>query len=142
MPILNSAAKFVAKPFLGTLSPRAHAIADYINVGVFLMGAASFWGRNKRAAIGALVAGGTALVVDLLTDYPGGVKKAISFHVHRNIDFGIAAMTAAMPEFLAFGQQHEKKFFMAEGVVISALTELTNFPEGSRTAERKHTRAA
>jgi hypothetical protein len=138
MPILNTAAQLAAKPFPRMISPKTHAIIDYITAGSFLTTAAWFWGRNKRAAIAALIAGGAELAVSLLTNYPGGVKKVINFRMHRDIDFGIAAMTATLPEFLAFKDEEERKFFMAEGAMIAAVTELTRFPEKAMIAERKY----
>src|SRR5437762_11986163 len=94
MPILNSAVQIAAKPFPRAISPRAHAIIDYITVGSFLMTAAWFWGRSKRAAIDALISCGAALAISLLTYYPRGVKKAIRLHTHRDIDFRLGAITA------------------------------------------------
>ena len=141
MPLLNSVAKVASKPFSNSIHPRAHAVIDYVNVCAFMIGAASFWRRNRRAAIGALVAGGTAMLVNLLTDYPGGAKKIIKFHVHRNIDFGLAAMTATLPQFLGFDDEREKKFFIVEGMLISAVTELSHFPPRTGRPE-KHRRAA
>src|SRR5438067_1132928 len=61
MPILNSLAKVVAKPIPRTVSPKAHAIVDYITVGSFLMSAGFFWQRSKRAALAALICGGAEL---------------------------------------------------------------------------------
>jgi hypothetical protein len=142
MPILNTAAKIAAKPFPRAISPKAHAIIDYMNVGAFFMTAAWFWGRSKRAAIGALISGAGALTVNLLTNYPGGMKKVINFRTHRDIDFGLAAMTATMPEFLAFKDDDERKFFLAQGVLISAVSELTQCPGKTRRAERKYAPAA
>jgi hypothetical protein len=82
--------------------------------------------------------------VSLLTDYPGGVRKWISFRRHREIDLGLAAMTATMPEFLAFKDDAERKFFLAQGALITAATELTQFPEKARRGEKriKRTKAA
>ncbi|HZR66135.1 MAG TPA: hypothetical protein VFA85_13355 [Terriglobales bacterium] len=137
MPLLNSVTKIALKPFPNTIDPRAHAVIDYINVGAFLVGALAFWRRNRRAAIGSLVAGGTALLVNLLTDYPGGAKKIIKFHLHRNIDFGLATMTATLPEFLAFDGEGEKMFFVAEGILISAITELSRFPQEIGRPEKR-----
>ena len=137
MPILNTAAQLAAKPFPRAISPRAHAIIDYVTAGSFLATAALFWGRNKRAAIAALIAAGAELAVSLLTSYPGGVKKVINFRTHRDIDLGLAAMTASLPEFLAFKNEQERKFFLAEGAMIAAVTELTRFPEKPVRAERK-----
>lgn len=128
MPILNSVAQAAAKPFLRVISPRSHAIADYINAGIFLMTAGLFWRRNKRASVAAMVGGGAALALNLLTDYPGGEKKVISFRTHREIDFGLAAMVSTLPEFFAFKDDAERKFFLAEGAFISALAELTQCP--------------
>jgi hypothetical protein len=120
------------------ISPKAHAILDYMTAGSLLVTAAWFWSRSKRAAVGALVSGAAELAVSLLTNYPGGVKKVINFRTHREIDFGLAAMTATMPEFLAFKDEDEKKFFLAEGAMITAVSELTRFPEKALRAEKKY----
>ena len=138
MPILNSAIQIAAKPFPKAISPKAHAIIDYITVGSFLMTAAWFWSRSKRAAVAALISGGAELAVSLLTNYPGGVKKVINFRTHRDIDFGLGAMTATMPEFLAFKDEAERKFFLAEGAIITAVSQLTRFPDKAVRAEKKY----
>jgi hypothetical protein len=137
MPILNKAAQFAVKPFARTLSPKTHAIFDYVNVAILLIGAATFWRRNKLAAIGALATAGAALAVDLLTDYPGGVTRAIKFHRHRDLDFGLAALAAGMPKVLAFDGDRERKLFITEGVLISAVNELTQFPRPSRRTDSR-----
>jgi hypothetical protein len=137
MPLLNTVAKLAAKPFPNAISPRAHAIIDYITVGGFFMSAAWFWGQNKRAAIAALISGGAELAVSLLTDYPGGVMRIINLRTHRDIDFGLGAMTATMPEFLAFKDDDERKFFLAQGALITAISQLTQVPRKSRHAEHK-----
>jgi hypothetical protein len=64
-----------------------------------------------------------------LTDYPGGVKKVISFRTHSEIDLGLAAMMASMPEFLAFNNDHGSKLFLAQGALITAVNELTKLPD-------------
>ena len=136
MPILNTATKVLVKPVPKFLSPKAHAVIDYMTAGSFLMSAAWLWPRNKRAALAALICGGAELALALLTNYPGGVKKAISFHTHGEIDLGLAAMVATMPEFLAFKDDNEKKLFLAQGAIITAVRELTEFPEKPSFAER------
>lgn len=144
MPMLNSVAKIALKPVPRTLSPKGHSIVDLVTAGSFFASAAWFWQRNKRASIAALICGTTELAVSLLTDYPGGVKKVIPFRARRDIDLGLAAMTATMPEFMAFEQEPERKFFVTQGVLMTAVTELTRFPEGTQGAEkwRKHRKAA
>src|SRR5947209_20375062 len=103
MPIFNSLAKVAVKPLPRILSPKAHAIVDYIVAGAFILSAGAFWRRSKRAAIASLLCAGTELAVSLLTDYPGGIHKVLSFQTHGEIDLGLAAMTATMPDSLAFG---------------------------------------
>ena len=136
MPILNSVAKAVSKPLPRIISPKAHAVADYMTVGSFFMAGAMFWSRSKRAALSALFCGGAELAVSLLTDYPGGVKRVISFPMHGKIDMGFAAMAATMPEFMAFEDEPETTFFRAQGVSITAVTSLTQFKGRSKDSGR------
>jgi len=144
MPMLNSLVKVVAKPLPRIVSPEARAVVDYIVVGSFLAAAGWFWQRNKRAALAAIICGGADLAVSLLTDYPGGARKLISFRARREIDLGLAAMTATMPEYLAFKDEAEKNFFLAQGAMFIAMSELTRFPDRPQPSEKgaKHTRAA
>ncbi len=129
MPALNSLVKIVAKPLPRVITPSAHAILDYVIAGSFFATAAWFWGRNKRAAIASLLCGSTRLAVSLITEYPGGARKPIRFHARREIDLGLAAMTAAMPGFFAFQSEPQKNFFVAQGLLTTAANELTQFPE-------------
>jgi hypothetical protein len=139
MPILNSAVQLATKPFPRAISPKTHAIIDYATAASFFVTAGFFWRRRKRAAIASLIAGGAGLAVNLLTNYPGGVKKVINFETHREIDLGLAAMTATLPEFLAFKNTGERKFFLVEGAMITAVSQLSRFPEKSRRrAERRY----
>lgn len=144
MPMLNSAAKLLLKPVPRFISARAHAVVDYVTIGSFLASAAWLWSRNKRAALAALVCGGAELAVVMLTSYPGGSRKVVSFHRHGQIDVGLAAMTATMPEFFAFQNEPSRKFFIAQGALIAAVHELTEFPAEPSFMERvtERTRAA
>jgi hypothetical protein len=142
MAIFNTVARIATKPLPRAITPKAHAVIDYLTVGAFLVSAAWFWRRSKRASVAALVCGGAELAVSLLTDYPGGVKKIISLRTHRDIDFGLAAMTASMPEFLAFEDDSEKKFFMAQGTLITAVSQLTQVTDRPGRPEKRRLRVA
>jgi hypothetical protein len=109
------------------LSHKQHAIADCVFAGTFLLTGALQWRRNKRVAIGALACGGAQVANMLLTNYPGERGKALSFPLHGRVDFGIAAMSAVMPEFMSFTDDPKKKFFLRQSVLITAITNLTNF---------------
>lgn len=125
MPMINTVAGAVARRMPKAISPKGHAIADYITVAGFVLGAAMFWRRNKHAALSALICGGAELAVSLLTDYPGGVTGAINFPTHLKLDLGLAAMSAGMPEFMGFEDDRQKWFFYMQSAAITTVTELT-----------------
>lgn len=141
MPTINSVARVVAKPLPRVISPRAQAILDYLLVGSFLGTASWFWRHNKRAALAALLCGSAKLAVTLLTDNPGGVRKVIAPHARREIDLGLGAMVATMPEFFAFKDEPQKKFFLVQGALITLGSELTRYPQRS-SGRKERTRAA
>lgn len=127
MPLLAKSIQFVGKALPKVLSPKAHAIADYSTAALFLAGSALFWRRSKRAAIASLMCGAAEVAVAALTDYPGGLTPAISFSLHKKIDFGLASMAATMPAFLAFDNERETAFFQSQSAIIALVTTLTNF---------------
>lgn len=142
MPMLTSATNVLTRRMPKIISPKAHAVADYITAGAFLLTAAIYWSRNKRAALGGFVCAGAELATSLLTDYPAGVKKVISFRNHGKIDLGLAAMTATMPEFMGFRDEREKTFFLAQAGVMTAVTNLTDFGQISRERSPRRRRKA
>lgn len=141
MPAINSLARVVAKPVPRMISPRMQAVLDYLLVGSFFGTASWFWRRNKRAALAALLCGGAKLAVTMLTDNPGGLRRVIQPHARREIDLGLAAMVATMPEFFAFKDEPEKKFFLVQGVLITVGSELTKYP-GRSSGRKERSRAA
>ncbi len=96
MPFSTAATDAITRRAPKFISPKAHAVIDYLMIGTFFVTGALFWRRNRRAAISALMCGGAELTNTLFTDYPGGVAPVISFPFHRKIDFGLAAMTATI----------------------------------------------
>ena len=137
MALLQSSIKVLGKRLPKVISPKAHAKADYATATLFLLGAALFWRKSKRAAVASLVCGAAEAGVAALTDYPGGVKHAISFPLHKKIDFGLSSMTAAMPEFLAFEDEKEKAFFRMQSAMIAGVTALTDFEPQRIAGERE-----
>ena len=140
MPALNKLVKMAASPIPRMITPKAHAMIDYASVGLFLGTTAWFWRRNRRAAMASLICGGAELAIMLLTDYPGGVTKFISFRTHREMDYGLAAIVATMPESLAFEDADGTKFFRVQGALITLLGELTL--SSASYSKRQRVRAA
>jgi hypothetical protein len=141
MALLNSAVSLATKKLPKAITPKGHAVIDYLTVGAFLVTGALYWRRHKRAALSAFICGGAELALSLITDYPGGVKKVISFPTHCKVDLGLAAMTATMPEFMGFKDDREKRFFLAQSAGITLATNLTDVSR-SRDFEDRNLRAA
>ena len=142
MAMFNKLIKMAVKPMPDMISPKGHAVIDYMIAGAFFATAGLFWKKNKRAAVASALCGGAQLGVSLLTDYPGGVRRAIKFSTRRKLDLGLAAMTAAMPEFLNFQDEPQQKFFSTQGVLITVANELTQFPETDEDEWKERRRAA
>lgn len=124
---LAKSIQFVGKGLPKVISPRAHAIADYSTALAFLAGSALFWKRNKRAAVASLICGAAGAGVLALREHPGGLGS--SAPMHKTIDFGLASMVAAMPEFMAFDDEPETRFFRLQSAVIAGIAVLTDFEE-------------
>jgi hypothetical protein len=142
MTMFNNLVKMAVKPLPRMVTPNGHAVVDMMIAGVFLATAGLFWRQNRRAAAASLLCGGAQLGVSLLTDYGGGNRKPIRFSTRRKLDLGLAAMTAAMPEFLNFKHEPQRKFFMAQGMVITVTNELTRFPQARESESKERRRAA
>ena len=135
MAVINSVAGVLSRSMPKAFSPKAHAITDYVVAGSLLVAGILFWRKNKRAALSAFICGGAELALNLLTDYPGGVKKVIPARTHEKIDLGLAAMTAAMPEFMDFDDNKERHFCLVESGAVTILANLTEF-DGNRPLGR------
>ena len=135
MPLADRATRVVANRLPKLIGPRAHAVADYATAGALFLLGALFWRDNKRAALGAMICGGAITATSMLTDYPGGIKRVITFQTHGRIDAGLAGLTAAMPNFLAFSDEEEARFFRGFAVAETIVAGLTDFETPSNVIE-------
>ena len=127
MPMLVQATKWAANKMPKKITPKTHAIIDYAMAAGFFGMAAFFWRRDKRAAVSCLVCGAAETMNSLLTDYPGGVSRAVSFETHGAIDLGLIGLVASLPGLMRFSRQPEARFFGWQGVAMAAVTGLTDF---------------
>jgi len=127
MPLLHQGAKFAARRMPKVINPTTHAVLDYVVAGSFLLKAARLWKRHRRAAAASLLCGGAALTNALVTDYPGGVFRKLSYRTHGRNDSAIAGFTAAAPRLLGFADDRESRFFSAEALAETVITGLTDF---------------
>ena len=106
------------------ISPAQHAVLDYGVAATFLTLGASLQSRHRAAATLAFVNGAMVLGMSLLTDYPGGVFRTLSFRTHRTGDIVQAALAGLGPILMGFGDDPEARFFygqaLSEAGVIAA----------------------
>jgi hypothetical protein len=129
------------------INPTVHAVIDYAVAGSFFLMAALYWRRNKKAAISALVCGGATAANSLLTDYPGGAYRVMSYKSHGRIDAGLAGVTGTMPRLMGFSDDPEARFFGVQALAETTVTALTDFeyyehPSGSRLRHSEDAGAA
>ena len=117
------------------IKPTLHSLLDYAVAGTFLMVAAAFWPRNRRAAIGSALCAGAVVANNIFTDYPGGVAKVMNYKSHGRIDAGLAGITATLPRLMGFADEPEAKFFGRQALVEITINSLTDFDayDGSAT---------
>lgn len=127
MAVLPRVADVLTQKLPKILPSKVHLAADYAIAGSFVAAGTWFWRRNRRAAWGALLCGGSACGLALLTSYPGRERRVITFPLHGKLEIGLAALIATMPEFLHFERDPEKKFFLVKAGILTAVSNLTCF---------------
>ncbi len=136
MALMQKGVALAASRMPKKISPRVHAALDYAVAGSFLLAGALFWKRNRRAALGSLLCGGATAAVSLLTDYSGQNGKPISYAMHGQIDTGLIAMTAAMPNLMNIEDEPQARFFSGQAMAKTAITAMTNFERPRRQKSR------
>ena len=106
---------------------RGHAVMDYLTAGSFLALAFAFRQRHQRAAMFALANGVSIVMLSMLTDYPGGLWRTISFKTHRTIDVVLAGLTAAGPAMLGFAGDPEAQVFHGQAALEGGVIATTNW---------------
>lgn len=125
------------------INPTVHAFIDYAVAATFFTMAATFFKRgHKRAAISSIVCGAATTANSMLTNYPGGVFKVMSFQNHGRVDMGLGGLTAALPNMMGLDTDAESRFFQGMAIAETAATAMTDFDALERTDYYRYGRAA
>ena len=124
--ITNGVPKFINQP--------AHAVLDYVTAGTFIAMGFGLLHRNRRAANLAFANGIAVLGLSIMTDYPGGIFRTISFKTHGAIDVLQASMTALGPALLGFASAPEAQMFHAQAALETAIVAATDWDASPRAA--------
>ena len=134
MALFDIGMRTVSQRLPKVVSPKTHAIIDYASVGMFAVMGALVWKRHKRAAISSWFCGAQQLTLALLTDFPGGVAKVVSYDTHLKIDAGFAGIVGVAPNLTGFSDEWPSVFFRVHGMAIAAETGMSApEPEDWRT---------
>ena len=127
MSLLVKGMQMAAGRMPKVVNPRTHAAADYLVAGSFFILGALFWKKHKRAAVSSFLCGGATAANSLLTDYPGGVFKVMSYKNHGRIDAGLIGLTSMMPRLMGFEGEPPGRFFGVEAMAEAAVVGMTDF---------------
>jgi hypothetical protein len=116
-----------AKDLTTAISPAQHAVLDYGVAATFLTYGFSKLSTHRPAATLALLNGAMVLGMSMLTDYPGGVFRTLSFRAHRNGDIGQAMLAGLGPILFGFGNDSEAKFFYGQAASEAAVIAATDW---------------
>jgi hypothetical protein len=137
MPVLQRGVAAFANEMPKIISPKGHAIIDYATAGTFAVLAGLFWGRHKRAALAAIISGGTQLTAALLTERPIGIAHAINLRTHVKIDFALAAAITSLPSLMGFDDDSRANWFRILGLNVTANAALTDTKSKRRQPRRR-----
>jgi hypothetical protein len=106
---------------------KGHAVMDYVTAGMFFALGFAFRGRHDRASTLAFVNGASVLMLSMLTDYPGGIWRTLSFKTHRTVDMLQAGMSALGPTLLGFAGDPEAQAFHGQALLESGVIAATDW---------------
>ncbi|WP_420455834.1 hypothetical protein [Rubrivirga sp.] len=106
------------------LSPRAHGVLDYVTVAIFAL-APTVLGLVGLAATLSYVLAAVHLLTTLLTAFPLGVVRRVSFPLHGTVELAVGAALVLAGSFLFEGTA--RMFYLVMGVVILLVYLLTHY---------------
>jgi hypothetical protein len=109
------------------ISPAQHAVLDYGVAGTFFAVGFSMLSRHRPAATLAFLNGAMVLGMSMLTDYPGGVFRKLSFRTHRTGDIVQAALAGLGPVLFGFAGDPEAKYFYGQAVSEAGVIAATDW---------------
>jgi hypothetical protein len=110
-----------------SISPSQHAALDYGVVATFFGLGWKLRSRSRRASTLAFLNGGMVLGLSLLTDYPGGVFRTLSFRAHRTGDVMQALFAGVGPFLFGFARQPEANYFYGQALSEVGVIAATNW---------------
>jgi hypothetical protein len=109
------------------ISPAQHAVLDYTVAATFVAFGLSVRSRHRPAAALAFVNGAMIVGMSMLTDYPGGIFRTLSFRAHRTGDIAQAALAGLGPLLFGFANDPEAKYFYGQAASEAGVIAATDW---------------
>jgi len=109
------------------ISPAQHAVLDYGVAATFFAVGLSFAQRHRAASTLAFLNGAMVLGMSMLTDYPGGLYRTLSFRTHRTGDVLQAILAGVGPALFGFAKDPEATYFYGQAVSEAAVIAATDW---------------
>lgn len=109
------------------ISPAQHAVLDYGVAATFFGLGISCRNRSPRASALAFINGAMVLGMSMLTDYPGGIWRKISFRTHGKLDVAQAALAGLGPLLFGFGNAPEARAFHVQALSEVGVVTMTDW---------------
>lgn len=124
---MANALETLTSPVPKVISPGMHAVADYSTVASLAAMGAYLRNRNRRASTFAFANAGLVLMTSLLTNYPGGIARGMSFKAHGAMDVMHAGLLALGPAMLGFGGTRDAQLFYGQAALEMGVVSATNW---------------
>jgi hypothetical protein len=113
------------------IDPKTHAVLDYTTAAALLAMGFKLRNQHRRASNFAFMNAATVAASSMLTDYPGGLLKRMSFQAHGLMDVLQAAVMAAGPALMGFGRDREAQLFYAQAAMEAGVIAATDWQSSS-----------
>jgi hypothetical protein len=114
----------------GVISAKTHAVIDYIHAAANIAAGFAFRKRSRKASNAAFMLGAGVLANALMTDYPLGVFRLYSFKVHGVLDYGVAGLSASMPEMLGLRRKSAPaQYFYGQGAGETVIAGISDYDD-------------
>ena len=108
------------------IDPATPAVIDYATVATLAGMGMYLQRRHPRAAALAWMNAGAVLGLSLMTDYPGGLFRKISFPMHGAVDAVQTSMSALGPALMGFASDPEATWFYSQAAVETGVIATTD----------------
>jgi hypothetical protein len=113
------------------IDQRMHAALDYTTAATLLAMGFKLRNQHRRASNFAFMNAATVLMASMLTDYPGGLVRKMSFQTHGMMDVMQASMLALGPALMGFGKDREAQLFYAQAAMEAGVVAATDWESSS-----------